>query len=45
VGFYFGENQALMQNIFSQVSHVIMGIVIAIVVWVLYRRYKHRIKA
>ncbi|NNG75988.1 DedA family protein [Acinetobacter sp. ANC 4277] len=38
VGFYFGENQALMQNIFSQVSHFIIIVVIAIIIWILYRR-------
>lgn len=40
VGFYFGENQALMQNIFSQVSHFIIIIVIAIIIWILYRRHQ-----
>ena len=42
VGFYFGENQALMQNIFSQVSHFIIIIVIAIMIWILYRRHKRK---
>ena len=42
VGFYFGENQALMQNIFSQVSHFIIIIVIAIIIWILYRRHKRK---
>ena len=42
VGFYFGENQALMQNIFSQVSYFIIIIVIAIIIWILYRRHKHK---
>ncbi|NNH38376.1 DedA family protein [Acinetobacter terrae] len=40
VGFYFGENQALMQNIFSQVSHFIIIVVIAIIIWILYRRHQ-----
>ncbi|CAB1210465.1 DedA family protein [Acinetobacter bouvetii] len=44
IGFYFGENQALMQQIFSQVSHVILVIVIAIVIWILYRRHKRSTK-
>lgn len=42
VGFYFGENQALMQNIFSQVSHFIIIIVISIIIWILYRRHKRK---
>ena len=42
VGFYFGENQALMQNIFSQVSHFIIIVVIAIIIWILYRRHKRK---
>ncbi|MDK1682779.1 DedA family protein [Acinetobacter terrestris] len=42
VGFYFGENQALMQNIFSQVSYFIIIIVIAIIIWILYRRHKRK---
>ncbi|MFD1439171.1 DedA family protein [Acinetobacter terrae] len=40
VGFYFGENQALMQNIFNQVSHFIIIVVIAIIIWILYRRHQ-----
>lgn len=40
VGFYFGENQALMQNIFSQVSHFIIIVVIAMIIWILYRRHQ-----
>ncbi|MEZ2902494.1 DedA family protein [Acinetobacter terrestris] len=42
VGFYFGENQALMQTIFSQVSHFIIIIVITIMIWILYRRHKRK---
>ena len=42
VGFYFGENQALMQKIFSQVGYVIIAIVIAIIGWILYRRYMRK---
>lgn len=42
VGFYFGENQALMQQIFSQVSYFILAIVIIIVIWVLYRKQQRR---
>ena len=44
VGFYFGENQALMHDIFSQVGYVIISIVALIIVWVLYRRHKYKIK-
>ncbi len=44
IGFYFGENQALMQNIFSQVGHVIIAIVLSLIAWIIYRRYKRRIK-
>lgn len=42
VGFYFGENQALMQQIFSRVSHVMITIVVALIFWILYRRYKRK---
>ncbi len=44
VGFYFGENQALMHDIFSQVGYVIISIVALIIVWVLYRQHKYKIK-
>jgi len=42
VGFYFGENQELMHKIFSQVSYVIIAIVVIIVGWVLYRRHQRK---
>jgi membrane protein DedA with SNARE-associated domain len=42
VGFYFGENQALMQHIFSQVSHIIIAVVVIILGWVLYRRQQRK---
>ncbi|OAL81285.1 alkaline phosphatase [Acinetobacter sp. SFB] len=42
VGFYFGENQALMQNIFSQISHFIIILVTAIIIWILYRRHQRK---
>ena len=42
VGFYFGENQALMQQIFSQVGYVIITIVILALSWLLYRKLKNK---
>ncbi|WP_227554774.1 MULTISPECIES: DedA family protein [Acinetobacter] len=42
VGFYFGENQALMQQIFHQVSYFIMAIVIVVILWILYRRHQRK---
>ncbi|OTG92037.1 DedA family protein [Acinetobacter sp. ANC 3813] len=42
VGFYFGENQAMMHQIFSQVGYVIMAIVVVIILWILYRRYQRK---
>jgi membrane protein DedA with SNARE-associated domain len=42
VGFYFGENQALMHQIFSRVGYVIMAIVAAIILWIFYRRYQRK---
>ncbi|MHA3891245.1 DedA family protein [Acinetobacter sp. GXMZU3951] len=42
VGFYFGENQALMHQIFSQVGYVMIGIVILILLWIFYRRHQRK---
>lgn len=42
VGFYFGENQALMQQIFSQVGYIIIAIVIVVLGWILYRRHQRQ---
>ena len=42
VGFYFGENQALMHQIFSQVGYVMIGIALLVVAWVLYRRHQRK---
>lgn len=42
VGFYFGENQALMHQIFSQVGYVMIGIALLIIAWVLYRRHQRK---
>lgn len=43
VGFYFGENQTLMHQIFSQVGYVIISIVAVLFIWALYRRHKRKI--
>ena len=45
VGFYFGENQALMHEIFSQVGYVILGIVLVIIAVIFYRRCQRKHKA
>ncbi|TSH77621.1 DedA family protein [Acinetobacter sp. RF15A] len=42
VGFYFGENQQLMQQIFSKVSYVILAIVLVLISWILYRRHQRK---
>ncbi|MBP8063482.1 MAG: DedA family protein [Acinetobacter sp.] len=42
IGFYFGENQALMQKIFSQVGYFIIGIVLIIIAWIWYRRNQRK---
>lgn len=42
VGFYLGENQALMQQIFSQVGYLIVAIVIAVIAWLLFRRHRRK---
>ena len=42
VGFYFGENKALMHQIFSQVGYFIIGIILIIFVWIWYRRNKRK---
>lgn len=44
VGYYFGENQQLMQQIFSQVSHVIIGLALLVIVMLLYRRHKRKMR-
>lgn len=40
VGYYFGNNTALMQKIFSQVSYVIIFIVFIFIAYWVYRRFK-----
>ena len=42
MGFYFGENQELMQAIFSSVGYVISAIVSVFCIWFLYRKFKHK---
>ena len=44
VGYYFGENQQLMQQIFSQVSHVIIGLVLLVIAIILYRRHRRKMR-
>ena len=45
VGYYFGENQALMHEIFSRVGYVIIAIVIVVMIWILYRQKKKKNRA
>lgn len=42
IGYYFGENQALVQQIFSQISYIIIAIVLVVLLFILYRKYKRR---
>jgi len=42
VGFYFGENQALMHEIFSRVGYVIIMIVVLVLLWHYYRKLKNK---
>ena len=44
MGFYFGENQALMQQIFSQVGYVILAIVALVILIIFYRRQQRKTK-
>ena len=45
VGFYFGENQILMQQIFSQASYIILSLLAIFLLWLAYRRYRHKRKS
>ena len=45
VGYYFGENQALMHQIFSKVGYVIIAIVAVIILWFLYRRHLRKTRS
>jgi membrane protein DedA with SNARE-associated domain len=42
IGFYFGENQALMHEIFSRVGYVIIMIVVLVLLWHCYRKLKNK---
>lgn len=42
VGFYFGENQALMHEIFSRVGYLIITIVVLVLLWHCYRKLKNK---
>lgn len=42
VGFYFGENQALMHEIFSRVGYVIITIIVLVLLWHCYRKLKNK---
>lgn len=42
VGYYFGNNTEMMHKIFSQVSYLIIAIVISIIIWIVYRRQKRK---
>ncbi len=42
MGFSLGENQQLMQQIFSKVGHVIILITVIIIAWISYRRHQRR---
>ena len=45
IGFYFGENQILMQQIFSQASYIILSLLAIFLLWLAYRRYLHKRKS
>lgn len=42
IGFYFGENQALMQEIFSQVAYFIIAAVILFIGWIMFQKYQKK---
>lgn len=44
IGFYFGENQALMAQIFSQVGYFIIAVVFILLLWMLYLRHQRKKK-
>lgn len=44
IGFYFGENQALMQEIFSQVAYFIIAAVILFIGWIMFQKYQKKMK-
>lgn len=42
VGFYFGENQVLMHQIFTQVGYIIIAVMVLILGWIVYRRHQRK---
>ncbi|ANF82275.1 alkaline phosphatase [Acinetobacter sp. NCu2D-2] len=42
VGFYLGENQALMKQVLSQVGYVMLFIALLFVAWLFYRKYRKK---
>lgn len=42
IGFYFGENKALMQQIFSQVGYVMITLALMATAWLFYRYLKRK---
>jgi membrane protein DedA with SNARE-associated domain len=40
VGFYLGENQALMQQIFHRVGYITLTLSIILIIWLVYRRVR-----
>lgn len=45
VGYFFGNNTEMMQQIFSQVGYVIIAIVVMLIIWVIYRRQSRKNKS
>lgn len=39
VGYYFGNNVALMQEIFNRVGYVILGIILMLLIYLAYRKF------
>lgn len=42
VGYYFGHNTAMMHQIFSRITYVILAVVVIFLVWLLYRRQQRK---
>lgn len=45
IGFYFGENLALMHQIFNQVGYFIIAIIVIIIIWMWYRHHQRKNRA
>ena len=43
VGFYFGENQELMHQIFSQVGYFILAVLVFFCIWFFWRKHKRKV--